>query len=454
MTDQQRWDAMGCSGGWVDTPNLDRIAAEGVRFSNCVTTTPVCIPARVSKATGLYPHTTGVWNNCGYTLPADSRTWMQVIRDAGYRTSLFGKTHLHPHHGDLRDREDLMHAYGLDDVDEIGGPRASARLLSHMTARWEGKGLWQAYKDDYAERFSNVAHVVRPSPLPLEEYADTYVGQRAKEYLQAYDREEPWFCWVSFGGPHEPWDTPEPYASMHKPEDMPAATPLPEWTDDRPKGVLDQKLENRPALAPEDPLKLRADYAGKVKLIDDQIGEILKAVEARGELQNTVIAFSSDHGELNGDHGLLYKSCFLNGCLRVPLLVRTPDTVGSDVAGSVCESPAEWIDVGPTLVECAGAEIDYKQFAKSLMPSVRDPKVEHRTEAISEISGEVCLLNRKWKCAINRKGQVYLLFNVADDPQEQHNLAGNPEYQEVAEQLRLRILERMMQSQLHHHDRA
>ena len=110
MTDQHRWDALGCSGGWVNTPNLDRIAAEGIRFSNCVTNSPVCIPARVSLATGLYPHNTGIWRNQPHDMGADTPTWMQAIRNAGYRTSLFGKTHLHRHEGDLRDREHLLHA--------------------------------------------------------------------------------------------------------------------------------------------------------------------------------------------------------------------------------------------------------------------------------------------------------------------------------------------------------
>lgn len=126
MTDQQRWDAMSCSGDWVKNPNLDRIAAEGVRFSRCVTTTPICVPARVSLATGRYPHNTAVWHNLAYTLSPEAPTWMQAVRDAGYRTSLFGKTHLHPHQGDLRECEHPINAYGLDDVDEIGGPRASA----------------------------------------------------------------------------------------------------------------------------------------------------------------------------------------------------------------------------------------------------------------------------------------------------------------------------------------
>ena len=118
MTDQQRWDAMSCAGDWVNTPNLDRIAAEGVRFSYCITTTPICIPARVTLATGHYPHNNNVWDNIRYAMPEDVRTWMRAIRDLGYRTSMFGKTHLHPHTGDLREREYLINAYGLDDVDE------------------------------------------------------------------------------------------------------------------------------------------------------------------------------------------------------------------------------------------------------------------------------------------------------------------------------------------------
>ena len=135
----------------------------------------------------------------------------------GYRTSLFGKTHLHPHRGDLRDREHLLNSWGIDDVNEIGGPRASATVMSHMTALWEEKGLLEAYREDYRERFANKPHVARPSVLPLEMYADVYVGQQAKTYIENFEHDQPWFCWVSFGGPHEPWDAPEPYASMYDP---------------------------------------------------------------------------------------------------------------------------------------------------------------------------------------------------------------------------------------------
>ena len=450
MTDQQRWDAMGCSGDWVQTPNLDRIASEGVRFTNCVTTSPVCIPTRLSLATGLYPHNTGVWNNMNHQMPTERSTWMQAVQEAGYRTSLFGKTHLHPHSGDLREREGLMNAYGLDDVNEIGGPRASAKVLSHMTVEWETKGLWDAYRADYRERFSTKPYLVRPSTLGLENYADVYVGQQAKQYLQNYNREQPWCCWVSFGGPHEPWDTPEPYASMYDPEEMPPAIPR-QSAGDRPSGHLDRLMERvNPTFEPGEIGRLRANYAGNVTLIDDQIGEILDAVEARGELENTVIVHTSDHGEMNGDHGLIYKSNFLNGAVRIPLLVRLPKVSGLQTppTGITCESPVEWLDIGPTLVELAGGELEHRQFGKSLCPVLTDPEATHRDFAISEIEGEIMLLNREWKAVLNADGEIYLLFDVQNDPNETDNLAGKPEVADVETALRLQILERLMQTQL------
>ena len=446
MTDQQRWDAMSCAGDWVNTPNLDRIAAEGVRFSYCVTTTPICIPARVTLATGHYPHNNNVWDNIRYAMPEDVKTWMRAIRDLGYRTSMFGKTHLHPHTGDLREREYLINAYGLDDVDEIGGPRASAAVMSHMTKMWEDKGLLESYREDFRERFANKPHVARPSVLPLEDYADVYVGQRAKKWLEAYDADEPWFCWMSFGGPHEPWDAPEPYASMYDPEAMPAPVPRPEEDIPRPKGWLDRMMERwTPNFDPGDEGAMRANYAGNVTLIDDQIGEVLAAIEARGEMDNTVIGFTSDHGEMNGDWRLIYKMNFLDGSLRVPLLVRTPETAANG-GGKVVDAPAENCDLGPTLLELAGGTVDYAQFAKSLVPAMENGGT-HREAAISEYRGEFMVTDGKWKAAVNTDGQVYLLFDLENDPRETRNLAGLSEYVAQSDEMRLRLLERVSETQ-------
>ena len=447
MTDQQRWDAMSCSGDWVKTPHLDRIAAEGVRFTNCVTTTPICIPARVTLQTGLYPHNTAVWNNIDFTLPPEAQSWMRVLRDLGYRTSLFGKTHLHPHRGDLRDREHLLNAYGLDDVNEIGGPHASESVLSHMTEMWEEKGLLSAYREDFAERRRSNRYVAKPSTHPLEDYADVYVGQCAKNYLDAYDHSQPWFCWVSFGGPHEPWDAPEPYASMYDPNDMPEPTPRFTNIEGRPEGWLDVYMERRtPTFEEGDKASLRANYAGNVTLIDDQIGEILGVIEARGELDNTVIAFTSDHGEMNGDSDLLHKMNFLDGALRVPLLVRTRETAKNGSA-KVTDTMCENCDVGPTLVECAGGEIEYRQFAKSLLGAMNGSPT-HREDSVSEFRGEFLIVTEEWKMAVNREGEPYMLLDRKGDPRETRNLAGDGDYESVEGDLRQRILERVSQSQL------
>ncbi|MBO0350146.1 sulfatase-like hydrolase/transferase [Phormidium pseudopriestleyi FRX01] len=185
MSDQHRQDAMGCSGGWVRTPHLDRLAAEGIRFSNCITTSPICVPTRISLAIGWYPHNTGIWDNCPGTLPPDSRTWMQAIRARGDRTALFGKTHWHSQESDLRDGIPLLYAYGFDEEIEVAGPWGNTHKRSQMRDEWEAGGLWQAYKDDCAER-SSCRQRVRPSPLGLEYYKDVWVARQACNYLERY----------------------------------------------------------------------------------------------------------------------------------------------------------------------------------------------------------------------------------------------------------------------------
>lgn len=439
MTDQHRWDALGCVGGWVATPNIDRIASEGVRFSNAYTNAPACVPARVSLATGRYPHNHHVWRNTRTTLSRRRRTWMRAIRGAGYGTSVFGKTHLHPHLGDLRDREQLVRAYGFDHVDEIAGPRASRRCRSNLTDRWEAAGVYGAYKRDLKDRAATKPWIARPSPLPLELYPDVYVGQQAAAYLRRYTAAKPWFCWVSFGGPHEPWDVPEPYASRYDPASMPEPVQPHDDGHHRPRGFLDAML-GRGGVPFEsgDVARLRANYAGNVTLIDDQVGEILGVVDDRGELDRTVVAFVSDHGEMNGDHGLLYKDNFLNPAVRIPFIVRLPESAS---AGAVVPAMVELMDIGATLVELARGRPVWRSLARSVVPVLRDPSQPHRDVALSELWKEAMLATRDWKLALNRQGEVYLLYDLRADPSETRNLAALPEYADIEHDLSRRLAE-------------
>ena len=441
MTDQQRWDAMGCSGTWVQTPNIDSVAARGMRFAHAYTNSPVCIPARVSLATGLYPHDLELWNNRTYTLEASKPTWMRRIREAGYRTSLFGKTHLHPQRGDLREKAELLHAYGFDDSDEIAGPRASVRSESSLTELWRKKGVYEAFRSDLAERAETKRPLVRPSPLPLDLYADVYIGRRAVQYLESYDRDEPWFCWVGFTGPHEPWDAPEPYASRYDPADMPRPVQPLETAWERPAGALDRRMRKRAPLDEDDIARMRANYAGKVTLIDDQVGELLKVVDQRGETERTVVAFVSDHGEMNGDYGLIYKSTFLNGAARIPLVLAAPEAIAAAGAGSVATAPVELMDLGATLVDLAGATLPEESKAKSLVPLLRDGEPP-REDALSEVKREAMLATSNWKIVVERSGDVYLLFDLRADPDERLNLAGDPEHASVRDGLRNQLARR------------
>jgi arylsulfatase len=434
MTDQHRWDALSAVSDWLSTPHLDRIASEGLRAARAYTNSPVCVPARISLVTGQRPHKTGVWDNGmepdrGPTrtgkgtrhshLEEDAATWMRSVRDAGYSTSVFGKTHLHRQVGDLRERTELLHSWGLDHVDEIAGPRAATRSSSNLTDLWEKRGVRDAYVEDVRHRVQHDPLLVRPSPLPLDLNPDVYVGQQASAWLRDYADSRPWMCWVSFSGPHEPWDCPEPYASRFDPATMPAPLVASRKSGtNRPRGLFDERKDL--SIPPETVARLRADYAGKLALIDDQVGELLQVLEERGELEDTVVAMVSDHGEMNGDFGMVYKQNFLDPSARIPFLLRGPGIP----AGRVLDDPVELMDMGATLVDLAGAKRVPRSHARSLMRTLRGKRERHRGAALCEYRGEIMVVTPEWKMALNKAGAPYLLYDLAADPHETRNLAG------------------------------
>jgi len=310
MTDQQRGDSMGCAGADpLRTPNMDRLAAEGVRFANAVTTCPLCMPARASFVSGLHCHSHGMWANRGQ-LPADDETFFQHLQRAGYYTAYVGKSHFYGHgNGDhLRDHEPYMHARGLDYVHETTGPWATTKCRSYMTDRWEKLGLYEAFKDDYARRKGH--HTAAwPSPLPTEEFLDSYIGREAAEFVDGYDGTKPVCLFVGFGGPHEPFDAPGKYATMYDPAACPPAVPpepIPSGLAPAARGYLQRRrgyLNGAEAIDPAAAAATRANYYGKISLIDDWFGRILDAFEGRGWLDDTLVVHWSDHGEMCGDHG-------------------------------------------------------------------------------------------------------------------------------------------------------
>jgi arylsulfatase A-like enzyme len=448
MTDQHRADCLGCAGHpQLHTPNIDRLAREGVRFVQATTVSPLCMPARTSFATALYPHDHGIWRNAGALLLSDE-TLFRRLQQAGYFTALVGKAHHYEHRPgiDLRDNEPFMHDIGFRYVHETAGPVASLRTTSHVTDEWRRRGLWEKLLADYVGRKPG-DHVVRPSVLPVEDHLDSYVGRKAVEFVDAYHDSLPLCLFVGFAGPHEPWDAPGPYASMYRPEETPRAIPVPSKAAALPD-YIEPKAPFRVGalLSPDVIARIRANYYGKISLIDDHVGRILAAFERRGWLEDLMVVFLADHGEMLGDHGRLRKGVFYESSLRIPLIVRWPGRIRAGIATNAL---VENIDVFPTLLEAVGASTTAWHAGKSLWPVLRGQTEVLRANQLCESGrarNQAMLRTARYKFAADERGLPYMLFDLENDPNEQCNLVGDPAAAAPGDRLRSALQRRIRES--------
>ena len=441
MTDQQRADCMSSAGHeQLRTPNMDRIAQEGVRFTHACTVSPLCMPARASFISGLYVHNHNMWQNAG-SLARDEESLFRRLQEIGYHTGHIGKSHYYGHGGrHLRDHEDYMHARGFDYVHETTGPWATCGTDSYMTDHWRELGLLDKFREDYAKRRKHKEGVpVWPSPLPAEEFLDGYIGREAVRFIDDYSRDEPFALFVGFGGPHEPWDAPGEYAEMYDP----ARTPPPIGPGEAGDWVPGHAVEwqKGQGLDPGDVRRLRANYYGKIALIDKWFGEILAAVQRKGLAEDLMIVFWSDHGEMAGDHDFLFKSRFLESALRVPLIVSWKGCVEG---GREAAALAENVDIAPTILEAVGLEKPTRCLGRSLWPALRDPGAKVRDAAFSEVERakrrNTMVRTERWKYAVHDDAEGYMLYDLAEDPDELNNLIGHPDFRQVEAEMRDRLL--------------
>ena len=460
MTDQQRADSMGCTGAApLQTPNMDRLAAEGVRFANAVTSCPLCMPARASFVSGLYCHSHGMWANRG-RLPAGDETFFQHLQRAGYHTAYVGKSHFYEHlRGEhLRDYEPYMRARGIDTLHETTGPWATTITRSYMTDRWEKLGLYKAFRDDYARRRKNPT-ASWPSPLPAEEFLDSYIGREAVSFVDGYDGAAPVCLFAGFGGPHEPFDAPGQYATMYDPADCPPAIapePIPDGLAPAARGYIhrrDSYLKGADAIDPAAAAATRANYYGKIRLIDEWFGRVLDAFDRRGWLDETLVVHWSDHGEMCGDHGLYHKMCFYESSVRVPLTIRWP---GELPAGQVRPHLAGTVDVFDTLLSAAGCEPSARSQGMNLLDACRDESAPLREAAFSEVALPVdgrslrttMVRTDRYKYAVTESAEPIMLFDLAEDPLEQRNLAADPAAADIRAALDHRIQRWLLETQV------
>jgi len=450
MPDQMRADCLAAAGNPVtQTPNLDRLCAEGVLFTHTFTVSPLCMPARASFISGLYPHNHHMWANAG-KLPADDETFFHHLKEAGYYTAHIGKSHYYSHLKEhLRVHEPYMHARGFDYVHETTGPWATLRTDSYMTDHWKGLGLLDTFREDYERRRQSRPFGVWPSPLPTEEFLDSYIGRQAVRFIGDYDRSEPMCLFVGFGGPHEPWDAPGDYATMYDPAEVPAPVPAADPAEHLPEYARQRMFEGRvEGLTEGTARQIKANYYGKISLVDHWVGEILDALRRRGWLEEALIVFWSDHGELAGDHGRFYKRSYFVGSVRVPLIVRWPGRIPA-----AAKSPAlvEIIDVYPTLLEAVGAEPSQRCFGRSVWSVLRDPGAPHRQAVLSEVAYDAHLdtmiRTERFKYAVDQESRAFMLYDVEQDPHEQSNLLGHPDYADVEREMRELLFSRLLAAQ-------
>lgn len=463
MPDELRADATGYAGHPVyRTPHVDRLAREGVAFGGVYCTAPLCMPARASMLSGTYPHNHHIQDNAGH-LPVEDESYARLLQESGYATAYIGKTHFgsdRPGRDLIGQEADVMRR-GFDYVHQIPGPMALAKTRSHLSRRWEELGLLERYREDYRRRAADPGAGAWASPLPLEEFPDSYVGARAESWLRGYAGSAPFLLIVGFGGPHPPFDAPEPYASRYRPEDLPAPIPPGEPGDWLPEhvrarlaaghGTRDGREPARPAAAGQRIARERmASYGGKLALIDDRLGRLLAVLDERDWTANTLVIFLSDHGEMGGDHGRYHKSVFYESAARIPFVMRWPAALP---AGERVGALVEQLDLFATVVDAAGLPPSGRAFARSLLPLARGqgaapPAGAARDAVFSELKREIMVRTAAHKYVLDAQGRGFQLFDLEADPQERNNLVGHPDYGAVERDLRERVLTWLVTTQV------
>ncbi len=471
-TDQQRADSIGAYGNPVcRTPNLDRLSEQGARFTACRTQNPYCQPSRATILTGQYPSSHGVICN-GFDLPeeAERRSVATLFREHGYRTALFGKAHfssifprlpsgrLESVEGSARMPEGWNGPYfGFEDVELI--------LFGHMLRMFPLNGLWNwcfgpppfglhyaryLFRDGFEEGRKRLERMqpeaagriwdptqTWKNQIPEEDHPTTWVAERAIDWLRNQDG--PFFLWVSFTDPHHPMDPPKPWCDLYDPADC--LELLPEIRPDELEGKppvhrgISQGLRGTPMewaqpggahYSREELAGMFAGYYGMVSQLDHQIGRVLEVLDERGHREDTLVMVTTDHGELLGDHQMIFKGpVHYEGLLRLPLLMRGPGIE----PGATIDDPVGTIDLAPTALRAAGLEVPGWMEGRPLQDLGREYVLTENDHTIfTEIRLRTLTTERYKLTRYLDRPDWGELYDLQEDPQEFVNRFDDPAY--------------------------
>jgi arylsulfatase A-like enzyme len=436
-TDQQRYDALGCSGNpYLPTPAIDRLAAEGTRFDRCYTASPVCAPARASLLTGLLPHAHGLWAN-GVALPPTSPLLGRLLADAGYDCGLVGKLHLAPC---LGGREEARLDDGFRFFEWAHDPmHGSPANRYHAWLQENFPELWQEQNATGGPVGVNV---------PTEAHYSHWVADQTIRYLrEERDQTKPYFFVANFFDPHHPFAAPDEYVKKFRaqvPEPIGPSRPTP----DRPpiqqessRASYNGHERGFQSYSTEEIQDVIANYYAMVALIDDEVGRILRVLEDAGLADDTLVIFTSDHGEMLGDHAQLLKGpLFYEGAVRVPLVMRWP---GHIPAGTTRDDLVQLHDLFATFLGVGGVTPPAHTHSTDLLPIARGESAG-RSHVITEYrnSGHpydppvhaTMLRDERYKVVVHHgppateRAGAGELYDLDNDPDELKNLWADPSH--------------------------
>jgi arylsulfatase A-like enzyme len=485
MCDQLRWDYLSCAGHpTLQTPNIDALARRGVRFSRAYVQSPVCGPSRMSFYTGRYVQSHGAsWN--GFPLKVGEMTMGDYLRPLGMRTALVGKTHMRADVEGMQrlgidpdsiigvrvaecgfdpyERDDGLHAVGPDGRYDPRQPRYNRYLNERGYA---GDNPWHDHANAAQGEGNALAsgwamrHARKPARVKEEDSETPYMTRRAMDFI-AEAGEEPWCLHLSYIKPHWPYIAPAPYHAMYKATDiLPAVRSEEERQNPHP--VFREFMQHRVGQTfSRDDVREEVVpvYMGLIRQIDDQLGVLFRFLEQRGLFENTLIVFTSDHGDYLGDHWLGEKDLFHEPSVKIPLIVYDPSQAADAARGRVCDALVESIDLLPTFLDAAGA--DWQAQSHRLEGRSLTPWLHGETPAVwrdcvfseydySVLPAAVRLgvaprdarlfmaFDGRWKY-VHAVGFRPMLYDLATDPQEFRDLGEDPAASAECERLADRL---------------
>lgn len=470
-TDQQRGDSLRTTGAtWAVTPNLDRLAGQGALFRNCYVQNPVCSPSRASLFTGKYVASHGLYAN-GVPLPAHQPLFTRTLADAGYDCGMIGKQHLSPCDSwQSEPRQDD----GYRVFEWSHGP--NHRALENEYHRWLRKSQPDVYHSVFPDKganenteYGNRAKTGTPiDRVSKEAHYSHWVADRAINFIEHPRDTEPFCLVANFFDPHHPFGAPQEFRDMIDTDSIPAPNTYPDELNDKPAPHRDYSEKSYSGTAPgfqdysADEIKeIRAQYWAMIALIDYEVGRILDALDLHGLADNTLVVFTSDHGEMLGNHQQLLKGPQLYDDLtRVPLIARWPGVIK---AGTDVDALVQWVDLPATLLDVAGCAKDRSVQGESIIPLATGNNGNWRHWALSEYrySGfktdpllmTTMLRYNEWKLIVwhgspaTRAARDGELYNLAEDPGELNNLFHHPDYAQVRLQMKSRLLDVMAETE-------